>query len=340
MPPSISRCGWCRPTAAPRAMPASSTPCCGGSRATAPSDLAAPRHRPRSTRPDWLMTRWVAHLRGGDRARDRGRQRPRAGARSHREERPRRLGRARSAAACCRPVRCARIVHGPVSQLPGYGDGIWWVQDAAAALPAQLLGDVRGLAVADLCAAPGGKTAQLAAAGARVVAVDRSPPASSGCGRTCPGCISSAETVVADVDAMAGGPVRRRPARCALLVDRDHPPPPRHSLAQARARYCRARRAATPADRASRRTDASRAACLSIAPARSSRRRGIEVVRDLLERNPDLQRQPDVGGRGLRSRRVCSRRTATCARCPAICPTPIRAWRGLDGFYAARLRRN
>src|SRR5262249_7404478 len=65
------------------------------------------------------------------------------------------------------------LVHGPIARLPGYGDGAWWVQDAAAALPARLLGDVRGLAVADLCAAPGGKTAQLAAAGARVTAVGR-----------------------------------------------------------------------------------------------------------------------------------------------------------------------
>jgi 16S rRNA (cytosine967-C5)-methyltransferase len=65
------------------------------------------------------------------------------------------------------------LVHGPVSGLPGYNEGAWWVQDAAAALPARLLGDVRGKTVADLCAAPGGKTAQLAAAGARVVAVDR-----------------------------------------------------------------------------------------------------------------------------------------------------------------------
>lgn len=62
---------------------------------------------------------------------------------------------------------------GLVAQLPGYGEGEWWVQDAAAALPARLLGDVAGLTVVDLCAAPGGKTAQLAAAGARVIAVDR-----------------------------------------------------------------------------------------------------------------------------------------------------------------------
>jgi 16S rRNA (cytosine967-C5)-methyltransferase len=65
------------------------------------------------------------------------------------------------------------LVHGPVSSLPGYNEGAWWVQDAAAALPARLLGDVRGKTVGDLCAAPGGKTSQLAAAGARVVAVDR-----------------------------------------------------------------------------------------------------------------------------------------------------------------------
>lgn len=70
-------------------------------------------------------------------------------------------------------VRIERLV-APVSEMPGYADGEWWVQDAAAALPARLLGDVAGLAVADLCAAPGGKTAQLAHAGASVTAVDTS----------------------------------------------------------------------------------------------------------------------------------------------------------------------
>lgn len=63
---------------------------------------------------------------------------------------------------------------GQVSALPGFADGDWWVQDAAAALPAQLLGDVAGLDVLDMCAAPGGKTLQLAAAGARVTALDLS----------------------------------------------------------------------------------------------------------------------------------------------------------------------
>ncbi len=59
-----------------------------------------------------------------------------------------------------------------VPDLPGYDEGAWWVQDAAAALPTRLLGNVNGMAVADLCAAPGGKTLQLAVAGAQVTAVD------------------------------------------------------------------------------------------------------------------------------------------------------------------------
>lgn len=64
--------------------------------------------------------------------------------------------------------------HGPVHELAGFPEGVWWVQDAAASIPARLLGDVRGLSVLDLCAAPGGKTLQLAAAGAKVTAVDLS----------------------------------------------------------------------------------------------------------------------------------------------------------------------
>jgi 16S rRNA (cytosine967-C5)-methyltransferase len=61
---------------------------------------------------------------------------------------------------------------GRIEELAGFSEGAWWIQDAAAALPARLLGDVDGKEVADLCAAPGGKTAALAAAGGRVTAVD------------------------------------------------------------------------------------------------------------------------------------------------------------------------
>ncbi|MGH6913402.1 MAG: transcription antitermination factor NusB, partial [Geminicoccales bacterium] len=67
-----------------------------------------------------------------------------------------------------------RAVGGPVEQLPGYDEGAWWVQDGGAALPARLLGEVRGRNVIDLCAAPGGKTAQLCVKGARVMSVEMS----------------------------------------------------------------------------------------------------------------------------------------------------------------------
>jgi tRNA and rRNA cytosine-C5-methylases len=67
-----------------------------------------------------------------------------------------------------------RMAPGAVDTLPGYAEGGWWIQDAAAALPARLLGDLQHRTVADLCAAPGGKTIQLAVAGGAVTAIDRS----------------------------------------------------------------------------------------------------------------------------------------------------------------------
>ena len=61
-----------------------------------------------------------------------------------------------------------------VTLIEGYKEGAWWVQDAAAALPVALLGPISGKTIYDLCAAPGGKTAQMVAAGASVTALDRS----------------------------------------------------------------------------------------------------------------------------------------------------------------------
>jgi 16S rRNA (cytosine967-C5)-methyltransferase len=63
---------------------------------------------------------------------------------------------------------------GDITELPGYSAGDWWIQDAAAALPAHLIPEPSGKRILDLCAAPGGKAAQLAAAGAHVTAIDRS----------------------------------------------------------------------------------------------------------------------------------------------------------------------
>lgn len=67
-----------------------------------------------------------------------------------------------------------RNEHALVPDLPGFDDGAWWVQDASASLPVKLMGDLLDKRVVDLCAAPGGKTMQMAAAGAEVYAVDRS----------------------------------------------------------------------------------------------------------------------------------------------------------------------
>ena len=125
------------------------------------------------------------------------------------------------------------VVHGPVTQLPGFAEGAWWVQDAAAALPARLFGDLRGKTVADLCAAPGGKTAQLAAAGAQVIAVDRGAGAARAAAAKSRPAWPRGRDRRRRRGGMAGRAVRRRPARRALFVDRHHPPPSRYSLAQA-----------------------------------------------------------------------------------------------------------
>jgi 16S rRNA (cytosine967-C5)-methyltransferase len=67
-----------------------------------------------------------------------------------------------------------RAFQGSLPELPGFDEGEWWVQDAAASIPARLFGNVKGKRIADLCAAPGGKTAQLLLAGAEVTALDQS----------------------------------------------------------------------------------------------------------------------------------------------------------------------
>jgi 16S rRNA (cytosine967-C5)-methyltransferase len=97
------------------------------------------------------------------------------------------------------------LLQGPVTMLPGFSDGQWWVQDAAAALPARLFGDVGGKTIVDLCAAPGGKTAQLAQAGARVIAVDRSAPRMARLRNNLARLALEVETVVTDATEWQGG---------------------------------------------------------------------------------------------------------------------------------------
>lgn len=129
------------------------------------------KHQPGADLPAWLYTRWRAAY---------GDETAAAIAGALHAEPPLDLTAKADAAewaarmgAELTPTGSLRLSGGDIPALPGFTEGAWWVQDAAAALPARLLGDVRGKTVADLCAAPGGKTLQLAAAGAKVTAVDR-----------------------------------------------------------------------------------------------------------------------------------------------------------------------
>jgi 16S rRNA (cytosine967-C5)-methyltransferase len=133
--------------------------------------IAASLDAPRVNTPDWLWNRWVARY-GEDRAH--------AIAGANLIEPPLDLTVksdpqhwAIEMSGRVLPNRSVRLLpKGRIEALPGFEQGAWWVQDGAASLPAHLMRDVRGKRVADLCAAPGGKTAQLALAGASVAAVD------------------------------------------------------------------------------------------------------------------------------------------------------------------------
>ncbi|MBO6783263.1 MAG: methyltransferase [Alphaproteobacteria bacterium] len=131
-----------------------------------------PEAGPESNTPNWLFSRWVDAY-GAETA---GRI-----AQSHLIEPPLDITLARQdeaerwaarLAAEALPGGTLRRAGGRVAELEGFDDGAWWIQDAAAALPVRLLGEIAGKNVIDLCAAPGGKTLQLAAAGANVTAVD------------------------------------------------------------------------------------------------------------------------------------------------------------------------
>jgi 16S rRNA (cytosine967-C5)-methyltransferase len=128
---------------------------------------------PRLNTPDWLWQSW---------SRTYGEATARKIARAHLKEAPLDMTlrddvetwRAKLEGVLLPTGTVRRTAGGALATLPGYTEGAWWVQDAAAALPARLFGDLAGREVIDLCAAPGGKTAQLAIAGAKVTAVDRS----------------------------------------------------------------------------------------------------------------------------------------------------------------------
>ncbi len=137
------------------------------------SAVLAHQDAPRLDTPDWLWRSWSAAY--GDEA-------CRAIAEAHLREPPLDLSVKSEPEAWAERLEARllptgslrRAAGGDIRALPGYAEGAWWVQDAAAALPARMLGDIAGKRVIDLCSAPGGKTAQLALAGGRVTALDRS----------------------------------------------------------------------------------------------------------------------------------------------------------------------
>ena len=226
---------------------------------------------------------------------------------------------------------------GLISLLPGFTDGVWWVQDAAAALPARLFGDIAGKSVADLCAAPGGKTAQLAQAGAHVTAVDRSANRLARVRENLARLGLTAETVVADATEWQAGPfdavlidapcsstgtIRRHPDVGWLKNELDVA----QLIGLQRRLLDRAVALTKPGGRIVYCT-------CSLEP-----EEGEQQIEALLAREPELRRimvnAEEMGGIADFITPVGDLRTL-----PSHWPDPDARMSGLDGFFAARLER-
>ena len=216
------------------------------------------------------------------------------------------------------------LAHGAISLLPGFSEGAWWVQDAAAALPVRLFGDVRSKTIAELCAAPGGKTAQLALAGAQVIAIDRSPVRLNRLRENLGAPVSQSRNHHGRRTGLAGRTVRRRLARCAVLGHRHDPSPSRYTLAQERGRSSGPHIPAATADRSRSRADKAR--------------RDVRILRLLTgagrepksDRSTARARPPHDARIPLRHRRSSAKLTSlpstvTCAHCRSNYPIPTRA---------------
>jgi 16S rRNA (cytosine967-C5)-methyltransferase len=224
---------------------------------------------------------------------------------------------------------------GAVTELPGYDDGAWWVQDTAASLPVRLFGDVTGKTVIDLCAAPGGKTAQLAATGARVVAVDRSAARRERLKENLARLTLTAECIVADA-------ANWRPAAPASFVLLDAP----CSSTGTVRRHPDILHLKGPDDVARLAGIQARlldAAAAMLAPGGTlvygvcslEAAEGPRQVEQLLARGAKLRRKPiaaaEIGGLGQCLSPEGDLRTLPCH---------LGDKGGLDGFYAARLVRD
>ncbi|RDV03986.1 RsmB/NOP family class I SAM-dependent RNA methyltransferase [Undibacter mobilis] len=227
---------------------------------------------------------------------------------------------------------------GAISLLPGFVEGAWWVQDAAASIPAHLFGAIAGKDVCDLCAAPGGKSAQLAIAGANVIAVDRSPARIARLKENFARLKLNVETVAAD--ALEWQPDRRFDA---VLLDapctatgtiRRHPDVPwlksENDLGILTALQSRL------LDRAANllKPGGTLVYCTcSLEP-----EEGEAQIADLLARDPRLTRAPITAAEVFGHAEFVTRK-GELRTLPHYLPHADPRWSGLDGFFAARLTR-
>ena len=230
------------------------------------------------------------------------------------------------------------LLQGSVTMLPGFSEGQWWVQDAAAALPARLFGDIAGKTIADLCAAPGGKTAQLAHAGARVTAVDRSPARVARLRENLARLSLEAETVVTDAAEWQGrgsegfdgilvdapctstGTIRRHPDVAWLRQEADIAP-----LAALQKRLLqRAVALLKPGG------------TLVYCTCSLEPEEGEQAISALLADEPAMRRAPIEAGEVAGLAEIVTQE-GDLRTLPCHLPHPDPRLGGLDGFYAARL---
>jgi 16S rRNA (cytosine967-C5)-methyltransferase len=227
------------------------------------------------------------------------------------------------------------VVHGAVTALPGFSEGAWWVQDAAAALPARLIGDIRGRRVADLCAAPGGKTAQLVAAGADVTAIDRAPARLKRLQDNLTRLALQAELVCADVTEWTAEPFD------AVLLDapcsstgtiRRHPDVAWLKRVEDMTALAAVQRGLIERAVALTKSGGTLVYCTCSLEAEENE----TVVAELLARDPRVRRAP-FGAAELFGHDEFISADGDLRTLPCQLADPDPRFAGLDGFYAARL---
>jgi 16S rRNA (cytosine967-C5)-methyltransferase len=228
--------------------------------------------------------------------------------------------------------------HGRIEDLPGYVEGAWWVQDAAAALVAATAGEVAGKTVADLCAAPGGKTAALAAAGAKVTAVDVSGPRLARLAQNLLRLRLSADVIEADAIAWSPGrtfDVVVLDAPCTSTgTIRRHPDILRLKGAQDVARMAQLQRAML----AHAATLVAPSGLVVFSTCSLEPEEGALQIANLLKERTDFERVPIAAAEiGAEPEWITAQGELRTLPCHLQLEQPELS--GLDGFYVARLRR-